>query len=266
MPQDMLHRFADTLRAMSPGALEAEIAAPERLRLDAAEIGGRRLEVAYAPFDHVNPGARIVVVGLTPGRTQMANALREARKRLLAGDDVAAASAAAKTFASFSGPMRSNLVAMLDGIGVARLLGLASTAELWGPAADLVQFTSVLRHPVFVDGGNYSGAPDPVRTQFLFEQVRRGFGEEVRVLRDALFVPLGPKATAAVEAVASEAGLAAERILSGLPHPSGANAERIAFFLGRKPREALSSKVDPDRLLAARRALDAHVHALGDAR
>jgi len=41
----------------------------------------------------------------------------------------------------------------------------------------------------------------------------------------------------------------------GLPHPSGANAERIAFFLERKRREDLSAKVDPVKLVAARTAL-----------
>jgi len=37
-----------------------------------------------------------------------------------------------------------------------------------------------------------------------------------------------------------------------LPHPSGANAERIAYFIGGKPRARLSVKVDPDKLDAAR--------------
>jgi hypothetical protein len=31
-------------------------------------------------------------------------------------------------------------------------------------------------------------------------------------------------------------------VLVGLPHPSGANAERIAFFLGRKAQHALSGR------------------------
>jgi hypothetical protein len=33
-----------------------------------------------------------------------------------------------------------------------------------------------------------------------------------------------------------------------LPHPSGANAERIAYFLGNKARESLSIKTNPDLL------------------
>jgi hypothetical protein len=49
------------------------------------------------------------------------------------------------------------------------------------------------------------------------------------------------------------------RILAGLPHPSGANAERIAYFLGRKPRESLSRVTDPDALDAAKARLLAQV-------
>ena len=37
-----------------------------------------------------------------------------------------------------------------------------------------------------------------------------------------------------------------------MPHPSGANAERISYFLGRKPRERLSAKTDPHKLDGAR--------------
>jgi hypothetical protein len=33
--------------------------------------------------------------------------------------------------------------------------------------------------------------------------------------------------------------LDAARVPNGLPHPSDANAERIAYFLGRKARDAL---------------------------
>ena len=35
----------------------------------------------------------------------------------------------------FSGPMRTNLLAMLDGVGVGKALGLASTASLWAKDA-----------------------------------------------------------------------------------------------------------------------------------
>lgn len=213
----------------------------------------------WAPFNHVNEAAEVVVVGLTPGRQQMRCALEEAHRRLRAGATEAEAMAAAKRFASFAGPMRRNLIDMLDGVGVADLLGLATAAALWDGASGRAHFTSALRYPVFVDGANYSGAPDMLRTPFLREQLLRWFAPEMERLQGAIFVPLGPKVAAAVEFVAREIGAPRERILSGLPHPSGANAERIAFFLGRKAENALSMKTDATALKVARAAVDAKI-------
>ena len=81
----------------------------------------------------------------------------------------------------------------------------------------------------------------------------------MRLLPNAVFVPLGPKVTEAVQAAAAYLGLSATRILSGLPHPSGANAERIAFFLGRKKHEDVSVKVDAARLTACRASLEREI-------
>lgn len=66
----------------------------------------------------------------------------------------------------------------------------------------------------------------------------------------------------AINAVVQQAGFDRRRVLSGLPHPSGANAERIAFFLGRKHREDLSTKVDPEKLITARAGLVGKISAL----
>ena len=56
--------------------------------------------------------------------------------------------------------------------------------------------------------------------------------------------------------------LPAERILHGLPHPSGANAERVAYFLGKKQRDALSGKTNGAQIDAARAALLAQMAGL----
>lgn len=255
--------YADYLRGVSEAELAQEILKPSQLLLDCVTYGSKALTIAYAPFDHVNRKARLVIVGLTPGRHQMQEALWEARRLLRSGALLADAEAGAKVHASFSGPMRANLVAMLDHIGLGAHLGLRSTAELWGPAAEQVHFTSALRYPVFVDGANYSGAPDPIRTAPLRDQLTRWFGSELAALPQALIVPLGPKVAAAVEVAAAEVGFDPRRILSGLPHPSGANAERIAFFLDRKPRAALSTKVAADAILANREAAKTRLKSLG---
>ena len=260
--RDMFAQFAPILRSISDEQLAKEIANPKRLLLSSGTAGNRRIDFAYAPFDDANPEARLVLVGLTPGRQQMGNALREARRGLLAGLSEAESLAAAESFASFSGPMRTHLVAMLDSIGVNQLLGMRSTALLWDGDTSLVHFTSVCRNPVFVDGKNYSGAPPVLTTPILREQIEIGFVPEVASLRQSIFVPLGTQVSKVVEFAAVEAGLDQSRVLAGLPHPSGANAERIAFFLGRKPRELLSNKVNPERLNAARAELKKKVNRL----
>ncbi len=193
----------------------------------------------------------------------MRNALVEARRHLMTGATEATAMERAKVFASFSGPMRRNLVAMLDKVGLAKHLGMASTDALWGSAVSRMHFTSALRYPVFLDGENYSGAPDILRTPLLRSHLLRWFVPEFTALQKAVFVPLGPKVAIAVEAAAAEAGVDRNRILTGLPHPSGANAERIAFFLGRKARGDLSSQVAPDKILAARTALVGRLAGFG---
>lgn len=263
MENQLFHEYADFLRTVDAATLDREIETPSRLLIDTDTHGRKALTIAYAPFDHMTRCAQIVIVGLTPGRQQMCNALFEARKLLRAGATEAEAMAGAKVHASFSGPMRNNLIAMLDDIGVNRLLGLDTTAELWANSSDLVHFTSALRYPVFVNGENFSGTPNIVRTPVLRRHLDRWFGTEMAALKDAIFVPLGPKADEALRVVAAERQIDPHRVLSGLPHPSGANAERIAFFLGRKPRNELSNKVAPDRILENRAAVVAKTAALG---
>jgi hypothetical protein len=226
--ENLFFQFAPVIRDVSDTELAAETASPRRLLIDSAPHGQKRLDVAYAPFDHVNMAADVVIVGITPGRQQMRNALMEARRLLREGRSEAEAMEAAKVFASFSGPMRANLVAMLDSIGVNRLLG-----------------------PI-------------LSTPLLRAHLMKWFAMEMRSLPNAIFVPLGPKVAEAVEVAAQERGVDQERVLAGLPHPSGANAERIAFFLGRKDRDDLSAKVVPERLLAARAAVEAKIGILAD--
>lgn len=255
METNLLPHYAPLLKCLTEAELEQEIAQPAELRIDSAVVRSKTIEVAYAPFDHINREARVVIVGLTPGRQQMRNALVEARRALIEGESIERAAERAKVFASFSGPLRNNLVDLLNDIGVTKLLGLEDTRTLWDRDSHLVHFTSALRYPVFVNGSNYSGAPDMLRTSFLRAQLNRWFVEEMKLLPNALYVPLGPKVGEALLAAAEDAGVDRDRVLAGLPHPSGASAERISYFLGRKRREDLSAKTNPDKLDLARTIL-----------
>ncbi len=213
------------------------------------------LSVYYAPFEWVNPQARVVLVGITPGKTQAANALTEAKHAIHAGYSDAEVLRRAKATGAFSGAMRPNLVALLDAVGLQKWLGLTSCGELFGSAAGMLQTGSVLQFPVFVDGENYNGTPDPTKHPLLRDLVAQHFGKVCVQLPNAVFVPLGPVPSKVLAWLASQGAIDSSRVLDGLPHPSGANAERIKYFLGQKRRSELSAKTDPDKLDAAKAAL-----------
>jgi hypothetical protein len=86
--------------------------------------------------------------------------------------------------------------------------------------------------------------------------------EEARDLSGALWLPLGPKPTAALNHLVARGVLPAYRVLQGMPHPSPANNERIQYFLGRKEKAALSVKTRADLIDAARSALLTQVSKL----
>jgi len=231
------------------------------IRLDPTLAGKLTIEsdgafsAFYAPFEHIQLGARVVIVGITPGLQQATNALLEARRQLLAGKDPSTSLAAAKVFASFSGAMRTNLVEMLDFIGLAKWCGLPSTDQLWTTRSDLAHFTSALRYPVLFKGGNYGGTPPIDSVPLLRGIVKEHLAQEAEALQEAVWIPLGPSVSAALDILVKGGVMDPALVLNGLPHPSPASIERIRYFLGRKPREQLSAKTNPYKLDKAREML-----------
>ncbi|WP_207064021.1 hypothetical protein [Motiliproteus sp. SC1-56] len=225
---------------------------PEELKLSSSG----QIETFYAPFEYVNPEARIVICGITPGLQQALIALQVAGETIRAGESVDAALLAAKQTASFAGSMRSNLIRMLDFVGINVHLGIESCSDLFGSHRHLLHTTSALRYPVFKSGKNYSGAPSMLRHSDLRAQVDLLLAKDLAAMpRETILVPLGDKVTEALEYVAAKGTIDERRILSGLPHPSGANAERIKFFLGEKPLDQLSSKTNGQVIATARSTL-----------
>lgn len=251
----VLARFADVIRTASVAALEADPTLGGRLELDRQDA----FTVSYAPFDHVNPSAQIVLVGITPGRQQATIALVEAHRQLHANAPLEAVAKAAKETASFSGSLRPNLVALLDHFRVHEVLGIPSCAGLFGEHRGLVHYTSALRYPVFQDGRDYAGSAAMLRHPLLRRMVRAFTAAELEHLPSALLVPLGGKVAEVLGQLADEGRIDRARILDGLQHPSGSNAERIAYQLGRKPRAQLSTKVNAAKIDAASAALRAKI-------
>lgn len=218
------------------------------------------LSVYYAPFDYINTEAKIVICGITPGFQQAILALEEASKQLRQGAKPETAKLAAKNTASFGGPMRSNLIRLLDYIGIPQKIGIDSCSELFGSKSNLVHYTSALRYPVFKSLKNYSGTPSMVSKPILRKQIENYILPELGQLSSStLIIPLGPKVEEALSLAVQAGSLSQEQILSGLPHPSGANAERIAYFLGEKPADKLSAKTNPIKIDVAKEKVMAKV-------
>jgi hypothetical protein len=219
------------------------------------QIGG--VSVYYAPFEYINPKARIVLVGITPGPTQMMNAINKAREALKNGLSNAEAMRLAKEVAAFSGkPMRSNLIAQLDHWGIHSWLKLDSGADLFGSARQLLQTTSLLRYPVFVDGKPYQGAPNMMRHRLLRQHLEDHFLKEVRSLENTLFFGLGPTVQRVLDSLVSLDELPGDRVIGGLLHPSGNCTYRIKYLVGGRS-EPVPHATNPATYDAGREAFRA---------
>lgn len=219
-----------------------------------------KLAIYYAPFEYVASTARLVIVGITPGRTQMINALRAAHDHLARGTSVSETARLVKSHASFSGAMRSNLVAMIETIGLHRRLGVTEAQQLFNAESALVHFTSALQFPVFLDGEDYRGTPSMVGTPMLRRHLETHMRAQLdQLASDVWFLPLGPSATEGMEHLVRLGWIRSSQMLRGMPHPSGANAERISVFVGRKDPSLASPKTNSARLLSARDLLRAAV-------
>lgn len=204
--------------------------------LKLAEDPNEGLTVYDAPFGWINQGARLALIGVTPGFTQMQITYVAVRAHLLAGASTDDACRLAKYEASFGGTMRGNLVRMLDDLGVHEILGVSSTADLFGSASNLLHTTSAVRYPTFLHGRNYTGSRPPlVRSAFLMRYVRDLLAPELSQLHAAIFVPLGKSVATALELLEAERRIPAGRTLHGFPHPSGANGHRARQFEKMKP-------------------------------
>lgn len=258
MDSELFKKFIPIIQQLDLASVKSPTDIPRELKLDQ----DRDLSSFYIPFDYVNPNAKLVIVGITPGMTQWKNAMQAAQQGLQDSVPTDQLLVKVKKTGAFSGTMRPSLVALLECIGLHKWLGIDSCDELFGRQNHLIQTTSILRHPVFVGNDNYNGTPSMIRTPMLKESILGHFAKEATQLRDAVFLPLGPKVSEGVSWLVQQGIIDERRVLAGLPHPSGANAERIAYFLQKKARSALSNKTDPDKLDRIRSQLVAQVAAM----
>jgi len=223
------------------------------------------ISIYYAPFDYINYNAKIVICGITPGYSQAILALNEANKYLNNDCKYETVLKAVKGVASFGGPMRHNLIEMLDFIGIPEKIGIESSVELFGSRKDIVHYTSALKYPVFNKGKNYNGTPSMIKNPLLKKQLDTILKTEVtRINNDAIYIPLGTKVEEALNYLIDSGYLKSSQVLDGIPHPSGANAERIAYFLNKKKKNDLSKKTNAKIIDERRKYILAKVAALNN--
>lgn len=235
-PSWCFDRFARILSNLPSIHAEADVLCPA---LVLAEDGP--ISVRYCPFDWVNPVAKVVLVGITPGLHQMFLSCQEAQRALAEGLNGVDVLRRAREIGSFAGTMRSNLVSMLDGIGLQRTLGIESTRTLFAEHASLLHSTSALLYPVFFRGKNYGGSPGPLGTPILRAFVDNVLASELSMVPDAAIIPLGRAVASILRREADRGAVSEERCLFDFPHPSGGNGHRVRQYV--QHQEAMTAQV-----------------------
>jgi hypothetical protein len=227
--------FRDSFAALPSGSLALDVVRTPEFCL----YEDRRIVAYYAPFDYLNRDARVVLVGVTPGPTQMRGSYEVVRDALRAGSSEEDALRAVKAHASFKG-MRRDLARWLDELGLAAPLGLRSCSELFEDShRALLHTTSAVRYPVFVrrrNGslGNYSGSsPQLLAHPWLRGMVETTLADELSALGSAIVIPLG-RASQAVAHLQDLRAVDPVRCLLGLPHPSPVSSSREQLFQGAR--------------------------------
>lgn len=216
-----------------PTPLEVYSFKNEQFLLDQDEK--KHLEIYYAPFEYINEKAKVLIVGITPGLHQMKRAYSTVAsfKENPASDEVILHEV--KKQSSFEGPMRKNLIAMLDELQLHSYLGISSTSELFSTASNLVQTTSVITYPVFYKGKNYNGStPNIINTELLRKYIVHNFSKEIVSLNNPLIIPLGVNVSKVLTFLGNNDYIDFNSILHGFPHTSGGNGHRHKQFAENK--------------------------------
>lgn len=225
----MFDKFLPKIKSLDSHSLYKETLLTKDFLID--EEGS--LSMYYSPHnEYINPAAKIVIIGITPGWKQIQTAYKQIINYLQTNHTEEQMLKAAKIAASFSGQMRINLVQMLDSIGLANLLDIPTTERLFTSNRFLIHTTSVIKYPVFHKGKNYTGyKPTIDQSSLLTHYAYPLFAEELNHIdQDALLIPLGKVSENVLDKIRTKH----EYVLTGFPHPSGANGHRHKQFSQNK--------------------------------
>ncbi|MEN8076190.1 hypothetical protein ABFP60_04455 [Clostridioides difficile] len=197
------------------------------------------IEIYYAPHnEYLNPGAKVFIIGITPGFQQMSTAISTARKEFENNSDIEDIQYKCKVAARFSGSLRRNIITMLNDIELNKILGIKDCNELFEDRDYLLHTISLIPYPVFVKKENYTGhTPKLIKSEFLMKYVYKNFIDEFKKLNEPekiLLIPLGKAVEEVLLKLKSDGIISENQILLGFPHPSGANVNRVVQFENNK--------------------------------
>ena len=205
----------------------------------------------YIPFEHVNSEARLVIVGITPGPSQIALAYTTAQSLLKSHRPIDEIMLEIKKIGAFGGAsMRPNLVKILRHFRFDELLEIDDVESLWSENSSLLHSTSVVPHAAFrISHGKekmFAGSFDEVmRSSLLRECFMDCFVPSLMEIQsEAHYVGLGACPQAALRWCVKKDLLREEQVLGAFCHPSSSGGSTIKYYLREATRSDLKSN-DP---------------------
>ncbi|WLD93851.1 hypothetical protein [Alkalihalobacillus sp. AL-G] len=194
------------------------------------------IEIYFAAHnEYVNLDARILIVGITPGWFQMERSIRLAKQLTQTQTPYDDLIKEVKRECRFAGSLRTNLLEMLDWLGLAEFFGIDCAADLFGEKDELLHTVSLVKYPVFVKGKNYTGhTPRITGSKLLMRYVDHTYETDIKPLDAPLIIPLGKAVEAALRVFIEKGWIQENQCLFGFPHPSGANGHRVKQFFQHK--------------------------------
>ena len=194
------------------------------------------IEIYYAPFDYINPQAKIVIIGITPGLQQMIQSFQAIKDGKSLRE--------VKDLSSFKGSMRTTLVKFLDELKINNILKIQSCESLFNINNKYLHSTSLVKYPVFDKGKNYSGV-NILKKKILLDFIEDNFLKELEIFQESIIVPLGNAVSSTIEYLNIKHQLKLKCFLKGFPHPSGLNARKnIQFKENREEMRRLLTRVN----------------------
>ena len=194
------------------------------------------IEIYYAPFDYINPKAKIVIIGITPGLQQMIQSFQAIKDGKSLRE--------VKDLSSFKGSMRTTLVKFLDELKINKILKIQSCESLFNLNNKYLHSSSLVKYPVFDKGKNYSGV-NILKKKILLDFIEDNFLKELEVFQGSIIVPLGNSVSSTIDYLNTKHQLKLKCFLKGFPHPSGLNARKnIQFKENREEMCRLLTRVN----------------------